>query len=294
MWNQLQSLLLLSVAFSALAASTVPKIIGGFPAEQDDTMHQVSIRFRTVDQQSFGRGHICGGSLINNRTVLTAAHCVVDLENGVRFPANTFRVVGGSVERMQQTANTVVVDVAKTYVHEGFNMINIENDIALMILSEPISDNHPTLQPIERVSSQPPADTSCQTSGWGTIIFGQNASPTRLLAVNVTIQSTEHCNASTSYNGHLTAGMFCAGQANKDACQGDSGGPLVCDGKLAGVVSHGKGCGLDGFPGIYSDVAYYRGWIEQCLAGGCSGAGGTVISWGLLVGLLVALVLHGK
>uniref|UniRef100_A0A1Q3FET4 Putative trypsin-like serine protease n=1 Tax=Culex tarsalis TaxID=7177 RepID=A0A1Q3FET4_CULTA len=295
MWNPLQSLLLLSVAISAYAASTEPKIVGGFPAEQDATLHQVSIRYRTLDELSFGRGHICGGSLINNRTVLTAAHCLVDLETGQRFPASTFRVVGGSVDRMQQTENTVVVNVDKTYVHTGFDPNNIENDIALMILSTPIPNEHPTLRPIERASSQPSSATSCQTSGWGTTIFGQNVSPNTLLAVNVTVQPTELCNGTTSYDGHLRAGMFCAGQTGKDACQGDSGGPLVCDGKLAGVVSHGKNCGLDGYPGIYSDVAYYRGWIEKCLAGGCpSGAGPTVASWGLLVSLLVVLVFQGK
>uniref|UniRef100_A0A8D8A3C6 Trypsin eta n=1 Tax=Culex pipiens TaxID=7175 RepID=A0A8D8A3C6_CULPI len=289
MWTQ--SLLLLSVAAAALAASaTEPKIIGGFPAEQGDTLHQVSIRFRVLDEKAFGRGHICGGSLINNRTVLTAAHCAVDLANGMRFPASTFRVVGGSVERMRMTENTVVVGVDKVFVHAGFDTVTTANDIALMILSTPVPDGHPTLQPIERVTSQPAVATSCQTSGWGTTKFDQNASPSSLLAVNVTVQSTTECNSAGSYNGHLVPGMFCAGQTDKDACQGDSGGPLVCDGKLAGVVSHGRGCGWEGYPGIYSDVAYYRNWIETCLAGGCSGAGGVVISWGLLVSLLVVLV----
>jgi len=61
--------------------------------------------------------------------------------------------------------------------------------------------------------------------------------------------------------------MICAGEEGKDSCSADSGGPLVCpradDGTtvLAGVTSFGSGCGHDGFPGVYTDVAYYLDWI---------------------------------
>lgn len=289
-------LYLLAVVASCLAAASDPRIIGGFEADQDATAHQVSIRYRTVDQQSFGRGHFCGGSLINNRTVLTAAHCLVDMSNGRKIHASTFRVVGGSLERLRMTADTAVVDVAQTIVHENFNTATTANDIALIILSEPIPDDHPTLKPIDLVSRKPSDSTQCQASGWGTTVSEQNVSPDILLAVNVTVVPTVTCNASDSYYGHIEPGMFCAGQADRDSCQGDSGGPLVCNGLLAGVVSHGYKCGLEGFPGIYADVAYYRSWIEQCLEGGCSGAGALVISSGVLysVGLLAMAMYYGQ
>lgn len=59
--------------------------------------------------------------------------------------------------------------------------------------------------------------------------------------------------------------MICAGTKNgkKDACQGDSGGPMAIDGKLAGVVSWGEGCGRTGVPGVYSSVFKYRSWINK-------------------------------
>ncbi len=62
--------------------------------------------------------------------------------------------------------------------------------------------------------------------------------------------------------------MLCAGEEGKDSCSGDSGGPLACphsdgDPKLAGVTSFGQGCGEPGFPGVYTDVAYYLDWIQQ-------------------------------
>lgn len=280
----LQSLLILSLA--ALVACSDPKIVGGFDADQNATLHQVSLRYRAVDKQAFGQGHFCGGSLISNRAVLTAAHCVTDLETGQRYPTSMFRVVGGSVDRMRITENTVIRDVEKIYVHQGFRNATLENDIALMILSETVPNDHPTLQPIERVSSQPVAATPCQTSGWGAT---ENDQPLILLTVNISVVSMDQCNATASYNGTIGDGQLCAGQTGKDSCQGDSGGPLVCGGKLAGVVSRGYDCGAEGYPGIYSDVAYYRGWIEQCLTGGCSGAGKFEISWGFFVLFVVLL-----
>nr|CAD7424304.1 unnamed protein product [Timema monikensis] len=63
----------------------------------------------------------------------------------------------------------------------------------------------------------------------------------------------------------LVKGELCAGfiDGSGDACQGDSGGPLTCVGYLAGLVSWGYGCATPGYPGVYTDVAYYKTWVEQ-------------------------------
>lgn len=237
------------------------RIVGGFPASQQATVHQVSIRVKSNDLKAFGSGHICGGSLINNRTVLTAAHCLVDSSNRKRS-ADYFRVVGGSLNRTVTSGNTIL-DVSQVVIHQRYNPVNFDNDVGLLILSSIVSANHATLRPINMAATKPNPGVLCQTSGWGTPIFGEPIKTSVLMAVNVTVQPTEICNGTSSYNGFIKNGMFCAGdvQGYRDACQGDSGGPLVCNGQLAGIVSNGKDCGLAAYPGIYADVAYYRGWI---------------------------------
>ena len=53
----------------------------------------------------------------------------------------------------------------------------------------------------------------------------------------------------------------------KDACKGDSGGPLICDinnrAVIVGIVSHGRGCGEEGKPGIYAKVDYFKKWLNS-------------------------------
>ncbi len=63
--------------------------------------------------------------------------------------------------------------------------------------------------------------------------------------------------------------MLCAGAEGIDSCQGDSGGPLTCGGKdtLCGIVSWGKGCAAKGYPGVYTNVANYVGWIVCMMQG---------------------------
>uniref|UniRef100_A0AAG5DTV7 Peptidase S1 domain-containing protein n=1 Tax=Anopheles atroparvus TaxID=41427 RepID=A0AAG5DTV7_ANOAO len=263
-----------------------PRIIGGFEAPAESTRHQISLRVKCIDYFMFGRGHICGGSLISSKHVLTAAHCLVD-EYGRTQPADFFVVVGGNTERLVQTANTFTSQVEKVIAHAHYDAELFANDIGLLHLTTTVPANHPTLQPIALVEQSPPAGTICQVTGWGSTVSGVQVPTEKLMAVNITIIDTAICNSTDSYSGELMAGMICAGQleGGKDSCQGDSGGPLVCTGLLAGVVSFGYECGKANFPGVYADVAYYREWI-RVNSGARHSVGGTLLSALLLLALV--------
>ncbi|KFB38804.1 trypsin-7 [Anopheles sinensis] len=256
--------LALAVTLQTPCLASESRIVGGVPVDGSSTKHQVSVRSRSADQIQFGRGHICGGSLINLDTVLTAAHCLVDDYDRARA-ATYFRVVGGGINRTAQTVNTVVRDVRQVVVHANYVSRGFINDVGLlMVRTSSVPSGHPTLQPIAMTTQVPPNNTRCQTSGWGSIYYGVPGSTTDLMAVNITIIDATVCNGTDSYDGDIMSGMLCAGrlEGGKDSCQGDSGGPLVCDGRLAGTVSFGFECGLQNFPGVYADVAFYQEWIS--------------------------------
>lgn len=82
-------------------------------------------------------------------------------------------------------------------------------------------------------------------------------------SVEIPIVDRNECNE--DYEGDITPDMICAGvpEGGKDSCQGDSGGPVVLNGNLVGIVSWGDGCARAGYPGVYTNVAYFLDWINQ-------------------------------
>ena len=113
-------------------------------------------------------------------------------------------------------------------------------------------------------------DTAVVT-GWGQTREGDKTSISDIL-LKVRVPVVPHQQCEQMYAVHnppyaITDKMICAGTEGKDSCQGDSGGPLTCNdiyGKyLCGIVSFGVGCGQRDYPGVYTDVSKYLGWIYQ-------------------------------
>ena len=103
-------------------------------------------------------------------------------------------------------------------------------------------------------------------SGWGKQNF-LNISPSTLYKTEVPIVDKSECkNAYNKTNEVVADGYICAdyyGKYHKGACFGDSGGPLVIGERLAGIVSWTHKCGDPNFPGVYTEIAYHRNWIDK-------------------------------
>lgn len=233
------------------------KIVGGEDAPAGAWPWQVSL-------QSSGR-HFCGGSLINNEWILTAAHCFPNTQSQL-----TVRLGYQSLQSIN--ANGVSRSVSQIIKHPQYNSDTNNNDIALLRLSSTVQFTD-YIRPVclAEVGSGFPAETTTWVTGWGNIRDGVSLpSPGTLQEVSVPIVSNSDCN--NAYNGKITSNMICAGVARggKDSCQGDSGGPLVVKHSSvwvqAGIVSFGNGCALPNFPGVYTRVSQYNSWINSQIA----------------------------
>ncbi|KAG5670439.1 hypothetical protein PVAND_000703 [Polypedilum vanderplanki] len=215
----------------------------------------------------------CGGSLITNQVVLTAAHCVAGKA------ANTLKVRAGEWDT--QTKNELFPhsdhEVIDVIVHENYYKGGLHNDVALLILREPI-------QFAEHINAVclPPQNFNfdgkrCFASGWGKDVFGKEGKYQAILKkIELPTVPFNKCQDSlrTTRLGKrfvLHNSFMCAGgEPGKDACKGDGGSPLVCEAPghaghyyQAGIVAWGIGCGENNIPGVYVDVGKFRTWIDS-------------------------------
>jgi len=230
-------------------------IVGGSEAKPNSLPYQVSLQMFVGNNQY---EHFCGGSIYNAKTIITAAHCIVNLNMDVRVVAGDHTLY--KTEGKEQNRG-----VTKQLKHPSYNsdMYPI-HDIALVELDKPLTLND-AVKPVALPSSDaaaPAVGTKMTISGWGTLTY-QGASPTKLQVAQVPVISDATCASQNFVEMSHMDTMICAAYANGgvDACQGDSGGPMVADGVLYGVVSWGSGCAKAGSPGVYAEVAKYRSWI---------------------------------
>jgi len=214
------------------------------------------------------KGPYCGGTLVSDRYVVTASHCV----DG--FDAEKIQVWLNEEDFRKEDENlngTLRVDVAEIIMHPDYDRKKIANDIALLRLAQPV-DIEAIIRPacIPADNSETYDNEDAIVAGWGATEQGGSVSST-LQKVTVPVIPNKTCNWRSLYLGRITESQLCAGElasGGKDSCQGDSGGPLVVTHKndqkiLAGVVSYGFGCAKPLAPGVYTRVSYYSQWIQD-------------------------------
>ncbi|XP_015729276.1 chymotrypsin-like protease CTRL-1 [Coturnix japonica] len=232
------------------------RIINGQNAVSGSWPWQVSL-------QSRSGSHFCGGSLINENWVVTAAHC--------EFSPYSHVVVLGEYNLASQTESVQVKTVSKVITHPNWNSNTLNNDITLLKLSSPAQLNSRVspvcLAPANLALS---TSTECVTTGWGRTSTISNAPATRLQQVSLPLISQSQCQQ--YWGNRITSSMLCAGGAGASSCQGDSGGPLVYKNgnvwTLIGIVSWGStNCNIR-IPAVYTRVSHFRSWIDQTVAQG--------------------------
>ncbi|CAF3069154.1 unnamed protein product [Rotaria socialis] len=269
------------------------RIIGGIDAIQYSWPFAVLIRqhYKTILTLN-DRSHLvsaswmCGGTLINHKTILTAAHCLK--KTGDKFDYTTFAVpilsneyyptiestleVSIGLYDRRKTTQRRIAKVLQVILHPYYNERHLLNDIAILKLEDYLRPS-PTIQFACLPYLLSEINTTGIAVGFGDTVPGANQGSSVLKQTHLTIYPNEFCNhvsPSTKKNWNT---QLCCGDLNgeRDTCQGDSGGGLYTQRNLSnilhysvdGIVSYGERCASPMKPGIYTRVSNYIDWIQE-------------------------------
>lgn len=224
------------------------KIIGGEDLSIEKAPWQVSIQEWS--------GHICGGSILSPYIVLTAAHCVIEY-----YPEHLVVRVGSSYADFEG----FVLDVSLIVCHGDYDSTSFDNDVAVVVLSEPLDlESYDSIRSIELAKDMPTPGSQASVTGWGYTEYG---SPEVLQYLESEIVDPGTCGEMYSRYNTVSERMICASAHDRGSCRGDSGGALVLDNRQVGIVSWGVGCADPVFPTVYTSVPALREWIESTANG---------------------------
>ncbi|XP_017122449.2 transmembrane protease serine 9 [Drosophila elegans] len=245
---------LLAITTIAQAAPTL-RVVNGTDSSVEKYPYVVSLR-------SYDGSHSCGGTIVSQQFVMTAAHCT----NG--RSAESLSIQYG-VTNINATGPNVV-GIKRVIQHTDFDPTRQNaNDISLLMVEEPFEFDGVSVGPVEL----PPLAFAVPQSSVGVegVLLGWGLNETygsvqdTLQEVSLKIYSDEEC---TTLHGGKTDPQYhiCGGvdEGGKGQCSGDSGGPLIYNGQQVGIVSWSvKPCTVAPYPGVYCKVSQYVDWIKQ-------------------------------
>ncbi|XP_029941754.1 chymotrypsin B-like [Salarias fasciatus] len=228
------------------------RIVGGEEAVPHSWPWMVSL-------QEYSGSHFCGGSLINEYWVVTAAQC--------EFRVYHY-VAAGAHNRDSNTPDDVqILRPLLVFTHPNFNLMTKENDIALIKLYKPAILG-PTVSPVCLSESTDSFFGICVTTGWGYTKFPSGYRSNTLHQAILPLLPNTDCKR--FWGDKITNAMICAGVSGVNFCDFDEGGPLVCEKNkvwtLVGIASWGDINCSQSRAGVYTRVTEFRGWVDQILA----------------------------
>ncbi|XP_013917561.1 PREDICTED: serine protease 53 [Thamnophis sirtalis] len=249
----------------------VPRIAGGVNAQPREWRWQASIQYQNQ--------HICGGSLINNQWVLTAAHCFFEI--GKEIHVQHWSVILGTIKLTGKRFRGTKLNVSMVIPYENYTSYITGHDIALVRLAKPVrytKDIAPICLPF--AEHRFAFGTQCWLTGWGDVAANVHLpDPKPLQEITMDLLTVDTCNCiySNLRNRRIVnpalPGMVCAltPDRKRGPCKGDSGGPLVCleNGRWfqAGIMSSSLSCTQFYGPTLLTDVRSYTSWIQHHVEG---------------------------
>nr|XP_023478967.1 granzyme B-like isoform X3 [Equus caballus] len=242
--------LLLLLAILVPPGAEADEIIGGHEARPHSPPYMAFVQF-LVEEAKDG----CGGVLVQQDFVLTAAHCW----------GSSINVTLGAHNIQKQERTQQVIPVKEAIPHPHYNSKNFANDIMLLKLERRAKLTE-AVWPLNlpRGTAQVRPGEVCHVAGWGRVAPNGRASDT-LQEVELTVQQDQECESYLQKYNSTT--QLCVGdpKEKKSSFKGDSRGPLVCKNVIQGIVSYGRIGGIP--PQAFTKVSSFLPWIKKTMKG---------------------------